>query len=176
MAPSGAHPRHAIRMAPAASGALVRRPEHRQALEAAVLSAFTTARPCDKKANRPPGRGAGRGRPPARADGREVVVDLVRYAELVGPVSEYSIYQQLRGHLAYLRLGAAAEALPGELEHAKAHKLGHYRLLGAAARGRGGRHRDPPPGQPRALRLAALALAARRLRLRRPARRSTRSW
>jgi len=28
-------------------------------------------------------------------------------------MSEDSIYQQLRGHLAYLRLAAAAEALPG---------------------------------------------------------------
>ncbi len=46
------------RMAPAGSGALVRSVEHKEALEAAVLSAFTTARPCDKKANRPPGKEA----------------------------------------------------------------------------------------------------------------------
>ena len=46
------------RLAPAGSGALVRSREHKEALEAAVLSAFTTARPCDKKANRPPGREA----------------------------------------------------------------------------------------------------------------------
>jgi len=44
-------------------------------------------------------------------------------------VSEASTYQQLRAHLAYLRLAAAAEALPGELEHAKAHKLGHTAFL-----------------------------------------------
>jgi DNA replication protein DnaC len=44
-------------------------------------------------------------------------------------VSEDSIYQQLRAHLAYLRLAAAAEALPGELDHAKANKLGHTAFL-----------------------------------------------
>jgi hypothetical protein len=44
-------------------------------------------------------------------------------------MSDASIYQQLRGHLAYLRLSAAAEALPGELDHAKAHKLGHTAFL-----------------------------------------------
>jgi len=44
-------------------------------------------------------------------------------------VSEASTYQQLRSHLGYLRLAAAAEALPGELEHAKAHKLGHTAFL-----------------------------------------------
>ena len=44
-------------------------------------------------------------------------------------MSEDSIYQQLRSHLAYLRLAAAAEALPGELDHAKANKLGHTAFL-----------------------------------------------
>jgi DNA replication protein DnaC len=44
-------------------------------------------------------------------------------------VSEASTYQQLRGHLAYLRLSAAAEVLPGELDHAKANKLGHTAFL-----------------------------------------------
>jgi len=44
-------------------------------------------------------------------------------------VSEDSVYQQLRGHLAYLRLSAAAEALPGELEHAIKNKLGHSAFL-----------------------------------------------
>jgi DNA replication protein DnaC len=44
-------------------------------------------------------------------------------------VSEDSIYQQLRGHLSYLRLSAAAEALPGELDHARAEKLGHSAFL-----------------------------------------------
>ena len=39
-------------------------------------------------------------------------------------MSEASIYQQLRGHLAYLRLTAAAEALPAQLEQAAADKAG----------------------------------------------------
>jgi DNA replication protein DnaC len=44
-------------------------------------------------------------------------------------VSDDSIYQQLRSHLAYLRLSAAAEALPGELDHAMKNKLGHSAFL-----------------------------------------------
>jgi DNA replication protein DnaC len=44
-------------------------------------------------------------------------------------VSEDSVYQRLRGHLAYLRMAAAAEALPAELDHAKANKLGHSAFL-----------------------------------------------
>ncbi len=44
-------------------------------------------------------------------------------------MSEASIYQQLRSHLAYLRLAAASEALPAELENAKANKLGHSAFL-----------------------------------------------
>jgi len=40
-----------------------------------------------------------------------------------------SAYQQLRGHLHYLRLEAAAEALPAALDHAKAHQLGHTAFL-----------------------------------------------
>lgn len=40
-------------------------------------------------------------------------------------MTEASTYQDLRGHLAALRLGAAAEALPGELERARAEKFSH---------------------------------------------------
>jgi DNA replication protein DnaC len=40
-----------------------------------------------------------------------------------------SAYQQLRGHLHYLRLEAAAEALPAALEHAQQAKLGHTAFL-----------------------------------------------
>ena len=65
------------------AGTVVRTPEHRAGLEAAVLAAFTTARPCDRKGHHPPG-------PAARAaaavlsgvEAREVTVDLARYAEL----------------------------------------------------------------------------------------------
>jgi transposase len=71
-------------LAPAGSGIVQRLPEHRAALEAAVLGAFTTARPCDRKANRPPGAEAlAEAARLLGTDGRDVVVDLARYAELV---------------------------------------------------------------------------------------------
>ncbi|MGH9268278.1 MAG: Mu transposase domain-containing protein [Acidimicrobiales bacterium] len=41
----------AHRLAPAGMGTLVRTPEHWAALESAVMSSFTTARPCDRKGN-----------------------------------------------------------------------------------------------------------------------------
>lgn len=71
------------RLAPAGAGALVRTVAHRAELEFVVLSAFTTERPCERKANRPPGS-------QARAEaakllsglGAEVVIDLARYGEL----------------------------------------------------------------------------------------------
>lgn len=40
-----------------------------------------------------------------------------------------SIYQQLRSHLAYLKLAAAAEALPDRLEAARNAKTGHTEFL-----------------------------------------------
>jgi len=63
---------------------IVRTPDHRAALERAVLGVFSTLPPCERKGNHPPG-------PVARAaaaalrgvEDREVVVDLARYAELV---------------------------------------------------------------------------------------------
>ena len=65
-------------------GVTQRLPEHRLALESAVLAAFTTARPCDRKANRPPGpESLAEAARLLGAEGREVVVDLARYAELV---------------------------------------------------------------------------------------------
>jgi DNA replication protein DnaC len=44
-------------------------------------------------------------------------------------VSERSDYQTLRAHLAFLRMGAAAEALPAELDHAIKAKLSHSAFL-----------------------------------------------
>jgi hypothetical protein len=72
------------RLAPAGAGSIVRSAEQHAALERVVLSAFSTERPCDRKANRPPG-------PEALAaaaallgnEGRAVVVDLAAYAALV---------------------------------------------------------------------------------------------
>jgi len=74
----------AHRLAPAGANTVVRTPEHRTALEKVVLSAFTTARPCDMKKNRPPG-------PEALAEaarllgqqGDDVVVDLSAYQTVV---------------------------------------------------------------------------------------------
>ena len=45
-------------LASAGSGSMVRTQAHRAALEAAVLSQFSTERPCDRKANKPPGEAA----------------------------------------------------------------------------------------------------------------------
>lgn len=71
------------RMAIPGAGALVRAEAHRAALEQVVLSAFTTARPCKRKANRPPGPAALAAAAALRAevhDGAEVVVDLGAWA------------------------------------------------------------------------------------------------
>jgi transposase len=71
------------RRAPAGAGQLLQRPEHARLLESAVLNAFTTDRPCPRKANRPPGHAALieaarlRGHDPAG-----VVVDLDAYARI----------------------------------------------------------------------------------------------
>jgi hypothetical protein len=72
------------RLAPPGAGSMVRTPEHRAALEAVVLSQFSTARPCDRKANKPPGAAALAER--ARlmgAAGAEPWVDLDKMAEVV---------------------------------------------------------------------------------------------
>ena len=70
-------------LALAGAGLIKRTPEDHQALEAAVLAAFSTERSCDRKANRSPGKEslAEAARLMGR-EGREVVVDLARYAEL----------------------------------------------------------------------------------------------
>jgi hypothetical protein len=72
------------RLAPAGAGTIVRTPAHHKALEVAVLSQFTTERPCDRKANRPPGATAlAEAARLLGPEGRDVVVDLSRYAEVV---------------------------------------------------------------------------------------------
>ena len=40
-----------------------------------------------------------------------------------------SVYQQLRSHLAYLNLTAAAETLPTHLDQARQHNIGHTQFL-----------------------------------------------
>ncbi len=44
-------------------------------------------------------------------------------------MSRQSVYQQLRSHLAYLGLAAAAEALPGQLEKARQDDIGHTEFV-----------------------------------------------
>lgn len=68
---------------PDGAGAVVRLAEHHSALEKIVLANFTTARSCSRKVNRPPSAealaAAARLRDHA---GRDVVIDLGRYAEM----------------------------------------------------------------------------------------------
>jgi transposase len=72
------------RLAPEGAGSMVRTPEHRSALEAVVLGQFSTARPCDRKANRPPGQAALAERARLLGPGGvEPSVDLDQMAELV---------------------------------------------------------------------------------------------
>jgi len=74
---------HGLR--PAGAGTLVRDEEHRAGLESAVLAAFTSARPCERKGQHPPGPEARAAAAALRgAETHEVVVDLDRYAELAG--------------------------------------------------------------------------------------------
>jgi hypothetical protein len=71
------------RLAPDGAGTLVRSAGHRAELERAVLSAFTTDRPCERKGNHPPG-------PSARDEaalllaclGPDVTVNLADWADL----------------------------------------------------------------------------------------------
>jgi hypothetical protein len=66
------------------AGSMVRTPEHRAALEAVVLSQFSSARPCDRKANKPPGQAAlkERARLLGKA-GEEPSVDLDEIAKVI---------------------------------------------------------------------------------------------
>lgn len=71
----------------AGAGAVVRSPEHRAGLEAAVLAAYPSARPCERKGHHPPGPEAQAAAAALQgAETREVVIDLARYAELAGTV------------------------------------------------------------------------------------------
>ena len=167
------------RLAPAGSGTLVRSspstaPPSRPPCSApSPRRGRVTRRPTGRRARGPwPKRRACSG--PIGRERRRRPGGL-RRAGGGGPVSEASTYQQLRAHLAYLRLAAAAEALPGELDHARKEEARPHRLLGPPARGRGDRHRDPPAGQPGALRLLPSPWRWT-TSTSTPSRRSTRSW
>jgi transposase len=72
------------RRAPAGAGQLLQSREHARLLETAVLDAFTTDRPCRRKANRPPGQAAlaEAARLQGHDPGTGVVVDLEDYARI----------------------------------------------------------------------------------------------
>jgi transposase len=73
------------RRAPAGAAQTVRSSEHAEALERAVLDSFAAARPCKRKANRPPGEAALAAAARIRGEeGKEVSIDLDRYAEIAG--------------------------------------------------------------------------------------------
>jgi transposase len=71
-------------LAVAGSGTIVRTAEHKAALEAVILGQFSTERPCDRKANKPPGQAALAERARLLGDaGTEPSVDLDAIAELI---------------------------------------------------------------------------------------------
>lgn len=70
------------RRAPAGAGQVLQTPEHRRLLEQAVLNAFTTERPCRRKANRPPGEDALAEAARLGPHNPAVVVDLEDYARI----------------------------------------------------------------------------------------------
>jgi transposase len=68
------------RLAPAGGGALRRHAEHRVALEQVVLQSLSSARPCRRKANRPPGEAALAAAAALAGGSSDVVVSLEAYA------------------------------------------------------------------------------------------------
>jgi hypothetical protein len=71
------------RRASAGAGQVLQSDEHARQLQTAVLDAFTTARPCRAKQNRPPGEQALRAAAALHDEQpAAVVVDLERYAQL----------------------------------------------------------------------------------------------
>ena len=68
---------------PRGQGRVVRLPEHTAALEKVVLGAFTTARPCKPKPNRPPSAAA-----------RAIAADLAGGVEHDEPVIDLAVYQR----------------------------------------------------------------------------------
>ncbi|MGH2865167.1 MAG: Mu transposase domain-containing protein [Solirubrobacteraceae bacterium] len=70
------------RRAPAGAGQLLQNAEHARLLERAVLDAFTTAKPCARKANRPPGEQALAAAAQLQGQPGGVLVDLEQYARI----------------------------------------------------------------------------------------------
>jgi transposase len=70
------------RRAPAGAGQVLQSSEHARLLERAVLEAFTTARPCRSKTNRPPGEQALALAARLQGSSQGVLVDLDEYARI----------------------------------------------------------------------------------------------
>jgi transposase len=70
------------RRAPAGAGQILQSQDHARQLERAVLDAFTTARPCRAKPNRPPGNAALAHAARLGGQSEGVVVDLDEYAQI----------------------------------------------------------------------------------------------
>lgn len=95
---------------PAGAGVVTRLPEHASALENVVLGAFTTERPCERKANRPPGHAARAEAERLLADpalGAPVVVDLAVYQRIVDDSAAHDTAEHVGGE----RVGDEREAL-----------------------------------------------------------------
>ncbi|WP_435830470.1 ATP-binding protein [Saccharopolyspora shandongensis] len=89
-----------------------------------------------------------------------------------GPqMSEARRYQQLRGHLSYLKLDNAADALPRILDAARSENLSITAALERLLEIEVNATEETSPGLPTAIRLPARSLDPGRLRLRRPTRR-----
>jgi hypothetical protein len=94
----------AHRLRPDGAGALVRDEGHVVALEQAVLAAFSTERPCHRKARKPPTEAAVaeaarlRGMPaPQRNPAERVVIDLAAYAALVPAAAAHAATAETPG-------------------------------------------------------------------------------
>jgi hypothetical protein len=72
------------RLAPPGAGSMVRTAAHAAGLEKVVLGQFCTARPCERKANRPPGEAALAERAKLMGpQGAEPSIDLGGMAEVI---------------------------------------------------------------------------------------------
>jgi IstB-like ATP binding protein/Mu transposase-like protein len=121
------------RRAPAGAGQILRAPEHAAALERAVLAAFTTDHACPPQAQPAPRPGrAGRARKASGHRSRARPGHLAQALRRAGGgrvLMADTIYQQLREHLHYLGLRAAADQLAPALETAERDKPGYTQFL-----------------------------------------------
>lgn len=81
LSPAGRRVAH-HRRAPAGAGQILQSTEHARLLERAVLEAFTTSKPCERKPNRPPGEQALQAAARLRGQQQGVLVDLEQYVRI----------------------------------------------------------------------------------------------